>query len=215
MRVKGSTGLYGPISRRDFLRLGGVGVAGVALLGAVGSSDLFAQEAAPNYSSLVTEFEEAAQRFSVPASLLLAMGYVNTRWEMPPPEASAYEPGSTHGRGAYGIMQLVRNDSADTLGEASRLTGIPEEELKTVRKSNILGGAALLAESQGDRPIRLGDYFGAVAGNGGRGRLFKAVAGIGAGELYAAEVFKVLRKGTYEKILDGEEVSLPSREGDL
>jgi len=190
-------------------------LAGVALLGVVGSSDLFAQEASPNYSSLVAEFEEAAQRFGVPASLLLAMGYVNTRWEMPPPEASAYEPGSTHGRGAYGIMQLVRNDSEDTLGEASRLTGIPEEELKTVRRSNIFGGAALLAESQGERPIRLGDYFGAVAGNGGRGRLFKAVAGIGAGELYAAEVFRVLRKGTYEKILDGEEVLLPSREGEL
>ena len=84
-----------------------------------------------------------------------------------------------------------------------------------MRKCILLWGAALLAESRGDRPIRLGDYFGAVAGNGGRGRLFKAVAGIGAGELYAAEVFKVLRKGTYEKILDGEEVSLPSREGDL
>lgn len=139
MRLKGTAGPRGPLSRRDFLRLGGVGVAGVALLGVVRSSDLFAQEAAPNYSSLVMEFEEAAQRFSVPASLLLAMGYVNTRWEMPPPEASDYEPGSTHGRGAYGIMQLVRNDSADTLGEASRLTGIPEEELKTVRKSNILG----------------------------------------------------------------------------
>ncbi len=111
-------------------------------------------------------------------------------------------------------MQLVRNDDEDTLGEASRLTGIPEEELKRDRGSNILGGAALLREAQGERPIRLGDYFGAVSGKGRR-RLFKAVSGIGAGDLYAEQVFDVLRRGTYEKILDGEEIELPSKEGEI
>jgi hypothetical protein len=45
----------------------------------------------------------------------MAMGYVNTRWEMPPPEASDYIPGDIHGRGAYGIMQLVQNPWEDTL----------------------------------------------------------------------------------------------------
>jgi hypothetical protein len=133
---------------------------------------------------------------------------------MPPPEASAHEPGDPHGRGAYGIMQLVRNDDEDTLDEASRLTGIPEETLKTDRRSNILGGAALLAEAQGERPARLGDYFGAVSGKGKR-RLFKAVAGIGAGELYAEQVFDVLRKGTYETILDGEQIELQPQQGEL
>ncbi len=200
------------MSRRYFLRLSGVGAA-AAVLGVAGSGKLFAQ-IDPAYSSLVKEFEEAADEYDVPASLLLAMGYVNTRWEMPPPEASAYKPGDPHGRGAYGIMQLVRNDTADTLGEAARLTGIPEERLKADRGSNIRGGAALLAEAQGERPARLGDYFGAISGRGKR-RLFKAVAGIGAGELYAEQVFDVLRKGTYETILDGEQVQLPSQEGEL
>jgi hypothetical protein len=162
----------------------------------------------------MSEFEEAADAYDVPVSLLLAMGYVNTRWEMPPPEATAHEPGSPHGQGAYGIMQLVRNDTEDTLGEASKLTGIPEEQLKTDRKSNILGGAALLAEAEGERHARLGDYFGAVSGKGKR-RLFKAVAGLGAGELYAEQVFDTLRKGSFEKLLDGEEVVLPSQEGQL
>jgi hypothetical protein len=133
---------------------------------------------------------------------------------MPPPEASAYKPGDAQGRGAYGIMQLVRNDDEDTLGEASRLTGIPEEDLKRERRSNIFGGAALLAEAQGERPVRLGDYFGAVSGKGRR-RLFKAVSGIGAGDLYAEQVFDVLRRGTYEKILDGEEIELPSKVGEI
>ena len=113
------------INRRDFLRLGGIGVVAAALFGIAGTGELFAQQD-PAYSSLVEEFNEAAEKYDVPLSLLLAMGYVNTRWEMPPPEASAHEPGEPHGRGAYGIMQLVRNDDEDTLGEASRLTGIPE-----------------------------------------------------------------------------------------
>ena len=201
------------INRRDFLRLGGIGVAAAALFGIAGTGELFAQQD-PAYSSLVEEFNEAAEKYDVPVSILLAMGYVNTRWEMPPPEASAHEPGDPHGRGAYGIMQLVRNDDEDTLGEASRLTGIPEETLKTDRRSNILGGAALLAEAQGERPARLGDYFGAVSGKGRR-RLFKAVAGLGAGDLYAEQVFDVLKRGSYETILDGEQIELPSQVGQL
>ena len=200
------------MSRRHFLRLSGVGVLTV-VFGVAGSEKLFARSDSA-YSSLVAEFEEAADEYDVPVSLLLAMGYVNTRWEMPPPEASAYEPGDPQGRGAYGIMQLVRNDDEDTLGEASRLTGLDEEQLKTDRKSNIFGGAALLAEAQGERLGRLGDYFGAVSGKGRR-RLFKAVSGIGAGDLYAEQVFDVLRRGTYEKILDGEEIELPPQGGNI
>ncbi len=210
--MRGSNESSWAMSRRYFLRLSGVGAV-AAVLGVVGSEKLFAQ-VDPAYSSLVEEFEEAADEYDVPVSLLLAMGYVNTRWEMPSPEASAYEPGDAQGRGAYGIMQLVRNDDEDTLGEASRLTGIPEEELKRDRGSNILGGAALLREAQGERPVRLGDYFGAVSGKGRR-RLFKAVSGIGAGDLYAEQVFDVLRRGIYEKILDGEEIELPSKEGEI
>ena len=127
---------------------------------------------------------------------------------MPSLEASAYESGNPHGRGAYGIMQLVQNPSSDTLGEASRLTGISEETLKTDRRSNILGGAALLAESQGERPATLGDYFGAVDGKGGNGKRYEAVAGVGAGELYAEQIFETLRQGAQASTLDGEQVSL-------
>src|SRR5919199_6068016 len=173
MHSRDSMGSPVPISRRDFLRLSGAGFAGAVLLGVIGPGKALAQPS-PN-SPLMAEFVEAADEYDLPASVLLAMGYVNTRWEMPPPEASAYEPGNPHGRGAYGIMQLVQNDSEDTLGEASELTGISEEDLKTDRRSNILGGAALLAESQGERPPRLGDYFGAVSGGGGGGNRHKAV----------------------------------------
>src|SRR5215204_755804 len=213
MYFKGSIEPPG-INRRDFLRLGGIGVAAAALFGIAGTGELFAQQD-PAYSYLVEEFNEAAQKYDVPVSILLAMGYVNTRWEMPSPEASAHEPGNLHGRGAYGIMQLVQNDFADTLGEASRLTGIPKEELKTDRRAKILGAAALLAESQGEKPPRLGDYFGAVAGKGGRGKYYEAVAGVGAGEHFAEQVFRTLKKGSSATNLKGEQIELTVREEQL
>jgi hypothetical protein len=122
-----------------------------------------------------------------------------------------YEPGDLHGWGSYGIMALVQNPSSDTLGEASRLTGIPEETLKTDRRSNILGGAALLAESQGAKPTYLGDWFGAVDGRGGNGKSYEAVAGVGGGELYAEQTFDVLTSGASALTLNGEFIKLPSR----
>lgn len=131
------------LSRRDFIKLSGIGITGACFLGVMGSSGALAQTESP----LQAEFEAAAGEFGVPVDLLLAMGYVNTRWEMPPPEANEYEKGDLHGWGAYGVMQLVQNPYADTLGEASRLTGLSEEELKTDRLANIRGGAALLAAS--------------------------------------------------------------------
>lgn len=189
------------------MKLCGAGLAGTVLLGTVGSRGVLAQES----SSLVEEFEEAAEKYHVPKELLLAIGYVNTHWEMPPPETSEYEEGELDGKGTYGIMALVRNPSADTLGEASRLTGISTEKLKTDRKSNILGGAALLAKSQGERPTTLGDYLGAVDGEGGNGEVFEAVSGIGGGELYADQVSDTLKKGASARTKSGEEVSLPAQ----
>ncbi len=211
MCSRDSTGPPVRMSRRNFLKLSGAGIAGAALLAMMGSWDAPARDL-QYYSSLLKEFEEAAEEYDVPWELLLAIGYVNTRWEMPMPEDSAYEPGDTHGRGAYGIMQLVQNDTADTLGEASRLTNIPEEELIADRRSNILGGAALLAESQGEKPATLGEWFGAIDGRGGNGKVFEAVAGIGAGEIFAGQVFRVLKEGSFETTLDGEQIELKAQE---
>ena len=159
--------------------------------------------------SLAAEVRAAAIRYRVPEEMLLAMGYANTRLAMPPPEAAAYEPGNPHGMGLYGIMALVQNPAADTLGEASRLTGIPEEELKTDRASNILGGAALLAESQGEpKPPNLAGWLRAVSGDSGEGRRYSAIAGVGGGELYAEQVLDVLRNGALVELNGGERVSL-------
>lgn len=131
---------------------------------------------------------------------------------MPPPRVSDYEEGSLEGKGTFGIMALVRNPTADTLGEAARLTGISVNKLVTDRRSNILGGAALLARSQGEKPATLGEWFGAVDGEGGNGKLYEAVAGIGGGELFAEQVFATLKSGASAKIKSGEQVSLPPQD---
>lgn len=199
------------VDRRGFLKLSGTGLAGVALLATVGAGDVLAREETD--PSLVAEIEEAAERFELPAEVLLGMAWVNTRYEHPPPETGEYEEGDLHGRGSYGIMQLVQNPSSNTLGEASKLTGIPEEDLKTDRRSNVLGGAALLAASQGEKkPARLGDWLGAMDGRGGNGKEYRAVAGVGAGELYAEQVRAALKEGASERTKNGERVTLRAQD---
>lgn len=142
----------------------------------------------------------------MPVGSLVAMGYINTRLKMPPPQANDYEEGEMGHWGFYGIMALVKNPSSDTLGEASRITGIPEEELKTDRRSNILGGAALLAESRGkddssedDAPTARG-LLRFAAGKGGSGEDYETVAGVGGGDLYAEQLEEVLENGFSEDV---------------
>jgi hypothetical protein len=179
------------MNRREFLRFGGAGLAGAVLLGTTGGAVL-----AQSGSSLRAEFETAAQEYSVPVELLLAMGYVNTLWEMPPPDASPYENGDLHGRGAYGIMQLTQNPWEDSLDRASSLTGLSEEKLKTNRTANVRGGAAVLADIQGaSKPSNLDGWQEAVAEYGGI-------------DLYAREVFETLQSGASATISTGESLKL-------
>jgi hypothetical protein len=200
------------LDRRDFLKLSGSGLLGVALLGSVGVGKVFAQAEPSLGSSLVAEFREAAEEYGVPMEVLMAIGYVNTRWEMPAPVVNAYEEGNPHGWGSYGIMALVQNPYSNTLGEASRLTGIPEEHLRTDRAANIRGAAALLASAVGRVKSGLWGYFGAVAGRGLAGGMnYVAVAGIGSGGLYAEQVFEVLQTGASGTTLSGENIFLPAR----
>jgi hypothetical protein len=211
-----SEGEVRAIDRKGFLKLSGAGLAGVVLLGSLSAPRALAQTSPepPTKASLAAEFREAAEEYGVPVELLLAMGWVNTRWEMPPPEANDYERGDLHGWGSYGIMALVQNPFSDTLGEASGLTGISEEDLKTDRASNIRGGAALLASSVGsEKPSRLADFFRALAGRGrAPGKDYQAVAGVGGGELYAEQVFDALERGIpEEKLESGERLSLRAR----
>jgi len=127
------------MDRGVFLRLGGTGLAGAVLLGTTaGRGGRVLARARP---SLAAEFEAETGEYGVPKELLLAVGYTNALWEMPPPDASPYEPDDLHGRGSYGVMQLVRRPSKDTLGRAVSLTGLAGKTLKADRAANVCGGA--------------------------------------------------------------------------
>jgi hypothetical protein len=189
--VKPTSSIDSSMHRRDFLRLSGTGLAGAVLLGSASGRVL-----ARTMTSLKSEFQSAAAKYKVPKGLLMAMGYVNTLWEMPPPEASDYVPGDIHGRGTYGIMQLVQNPWEDTLGWAAKLTGLSEERLKTERAANVMGGAAVLAGIAGnDVPSNLNGWHEAVAEYGG-------------GELYTQEVFETLKSGASATLSTGESLQL-------
>src|SRR5688572_12543627 len=179
------------MNRRDFLRLGGAGLAGATLLGTAGGRVL-----AQTDSSLKAQFETAARRYKVPVELLLAMGYHNTLWEMPPPSASAYRKGDPEGRGDYGIMQLTQNPSRNTLGKAAKLTGLSKARLKNNRSANIEGGAAFLSDLVGKtKPKRLDGWQ-------------EALTQYADTDLYASRVYGVLREGASTTISTGEHLKL-------
>src|SRR5215218_5490115 len=179
------------MNRRDFLRLGGAGLAGATLLGTAGGRVLAQTE-----SSLEAEFEAAARKYKVPVELLLAMGYYNTLWEMPPPSASAYRNGDPGSRGDYGIMQLTQNPSRNTLGKAAKLTGLSEARLKNDRSANIEGGAAFLSDLVGKRrPKRLDGWQ-------------EALSQYADTDLYASQVYRVLKSGASLTISTGERLKL-------
>src|SRR5215212_7431318 len=179
------------MNRRDFLRLGGAGLAGATLLGTVGGRVL-----ARTGSSLKAQFEAAARTYKVPVELLLAMGYYNTLWEMPPPSASAYRKGDLEGRGDYGIMQLTQNPSRNTLGKAAKLTGLSKARLKNDRSANIEGGAAFLSDLVGKtKPKRLDGWQ-------------EALTQYADTDLYASQVYGVLKGAASLTIPTGERPNL-------
>jgi hypothetical protein len=182
---------FATIDRRDFLRLGGAGLAGAVLLGTAGGRVL-----AQTDSSLKAQFESAAREHEVPVELLLAMGYYNTLWEMPPPSTSAYRKGDPEGRGDYGIMQLTQNPSRNTLGKAAKLTGISEARLKTDRSANIEGGAVILSDLVGKtKPKSLDGWQ-------------EPLADYADTDLYASQVYRVLEAGATLTISTGERLKL-------
>src|SRR5437763_179657 len=96
-------------------------------------------DASPSRASLPPEYAAAGRSSGVPAPLLAAIGYVDTRWAMPPDAA----PG-----GGRGPMELA----GARLRTAARLIGLPRSRLVRDRSANVLGGAALLRQLAGPRP---------------------------------------------------------------
>ncbi len=170
--------------------------------------------AAPVSPSRQEAFTAAAARYGVPVRVLLAVSYLESRWD-----ANLGRPSVTAGYGPMHLTDartaLARGEDArpssapggQTADEAARLTGLSSDRLIRDPDANVLGGAALLAEYQ--RRLGLGaspdpaDWYGAVA-------RYSGARDAGTARWFAGEVFSVIRKGASRVTDDGWDVSLPA-----
>ena len=164
--------------------------------------------------------QAAAREFGVPAGLLLAISYDQTRWDRP--------GGSPSVDGGFGLMDLTastsppadgRGDPAQpaprkvtlprthfTLDEAARLLHVRRGTLIASERQNIRGAAAVLAHyarelGRGRLPGSLGGWYGAVAEYSGDTSAATARA-------FADEVYGTLRRGASLTTADGQALDL-------
>ncbi|HJQ09021.1 MAG TPA: N-acetylmuramoyl-L-alanine amidase [Candidatus Saccharimonadales bacterium] len=174
--------------------------------------------AAPFTSSREQSFRAAATEFGVPADILKAISYNQSRWENHAGQPSA--------SGGYGLMHLTtklpptdgRGDSSRplpqrapgthtyTLDQAAKILGVSPQELKENDTQNIRGGAAMLAHyakegNNGKLPTKLSDWYMATA------RLSSASTEDGA-RAFADNVYQTLQDGTQRTTLDGQTVAI-------
>jgi N-acetyl-anhydromuramyl-L-alanine amidase AmpD len=163
----------------------------------------------------------AARQFGVPVRVLLAVAYVETRWE-PNGDTPSVD-------GGYGVMDLTAvNAPAEsgrgdlhqpasrialgrghgTLQLAARLLAVSPATVATNERQNVRGAAAVLAHDArllngGALPASLGGWYGAVAEFGGATTTQVA-------RIFADEVFAILRRGASLTTSDGQAMELPA-----
>lgn len=167
-------------------------------------------------------FRAAAREFRVPAGLLLAISYNQTRWE---------RGSSPSIDGGYGLMDLTapklpasdgRGDPVrpaprgaavpgSTLDQAAHLLRLPPAVLKTSERQNIRGAAALLAhdartDARGALPATVGGWYGAVAE-------YSGATNAGLARSFADDVYRTLRTGASLTTMDGQVLDLAPARG--
>jgi hypothetical protein len=177
-------------------------------------------------------FAAAAAEFGVPESVLLAVSFVESRWDfnagtpsvsagfgpMHLTDVAAAPPGTEHDHGADPRGDEARPElhprpspvdvdspALRTLERAAELSRVDSAVLRADPTQNIRGGAALLAQYQrelGGAGSGPDGWYGAVARYGGTGTESTA---------FADEVFATLRTGAERITDDGQHVRLPAR----
>lgn len=185
------------VSRRNFL------IASLAVPLTAAASPALAVESTDQFTS-------AATRYRVPVAVLAAVSYGQTRWE-----DHAGRPSTS---GGYGPMHLIdgarvaadRANRAgksapaviDTLGRAATLTGLSAQQLRTDPAANIMGAAAVLADTQQQLGYPAGtstdpaDWYAAIA----------AVSGLtsaSAQQSFADDALADLRSGAVKATAGG------------
>ncbi len=153
----------------------------------------------PTINTVEYYMQEAAMEFDVPVILLKAIGQVESNWTQIGPSIDK----------GWGIMHLVDNPYANTLGEAAKLLGLPIAVLKDHAKENIRGMAALLSHYRGNKTIKqIEDWFD----------ITKKVTGLyndELSELQAKTYFEVIKKGMTSHTLWGEEIVIKATDVDI
>ncbi len=129
-------------------------------------------------------FEAASQKYNVPAPLLVAVGYSETRLYHVPGEAAEIEGLAP----TYGVMAL----SGDVLPQGAALSGEAEADVQADPAANIMAAAALLDEHAKNLNVDrndLGAWAPAVA------EYFDNPNLDAAAEFIHSEVYRVLREG--------------------
>jgi N-acetyl-anhydromuramyl-L-alanine amidase AmpD len=140
-------------------------------------------------------FAQAAREFDVPANLLKALSFTETRWQMweGQSEFEGLAP-------AYGVMGL----RGERLERGAALAGVSVEAARTEARANIRAGAALLsADAEALKVDRtdLGAWGPAVARFSGISQTD------GQAEYVHNQVFATLRKGAVAETADGAVVA--------
>ena len=180
-----------------------------------------ARPAAPNAGRLMASYTAAAREYHVPASILLAIGYNESRWESHGSMPSA--------DGGYGLMNLTvrsfRTTSSRTgkpvtvklvkthytLDDAAALLHVSTATLKTSAAQNIRGAAAVLAHyarqlNGGRLPATVGGWYGAVAAYSGDTEQQTA-------ELFAGDIFSTVKSGVSLVTQAGQRMRLAADRG--
>lgn len=147
-------------------------------------------------SAIERAFSDAAAEYAVPRELLMAIGWVESRWAQRPLERSML--------GGYGIMHLIEDGEGGSLARAAELTGHTRDELKRDPVANIRGGAAVLREVA-DRtfggtpnlnPQELADWFPVILN-------LPPTDDPGQAQEYAIDVFSAMARGESRAFEDG------------
>ena len=194
--------------------------AGAAVSGAAVATPRHAPAAADT-GRLMASYNAAARQYGVPASILLAIGYNESRW-------------TSHGSlpsadGGYGLMDLTGRSFRTTSGrtgepvtvklvkthytldDAAALLHESAATLKTSAAQNIRGAAAVLAHyarqlNGGRLPATLGGWYGAVAAYSGD-------TGQQTAELFAGDIFSTVKSGASLVTQAGQRMRLAADRG--
>lgn len=149
--------------------------------------------------SLNNIFDSAAKDFKIPRDLLVAIAFVESRFND--------RRGAPSKDNGYGLMHLVDNPQARTLTTAARALSKPKDTLKTDIEQNIRGGASILSSYADELGLSaasrqdLSEWYLVIA-------RYSNAESDEVASLYGDEVFKVLTTGLTVTTKKGETITI-------